>query len=180
MCFMSDMSTMGSALDNAVIPRYDAGMNPMDKRELYETTADICSSFRWSTCLPGFQAFAATVKVPKLLAPAGLPDTPIGSISAPVTLIEYSSPTCSHCVEYRTRVAPRIHAEFVTTGKVRSIFRPFVRHNVDLVIFMLGEWQGGTKREEVIASFYRGGMSFDEMKAVITSLETSQNWSERK
>ncbi|WP_318873852.1 thioredoxin domain-containing protein [Sinorhizobium meliloti] len=118
--------------------------------------------------------------MPKLLAPAGLPDTPIGSISAPVTLIEYSPPTCSHCVEYRTRVAPRIHAEFVTTGKVRSIFRPFVRHNVDLVIFMLGEWQGGTKREEVIASFYRGGMSFDEMKAVITSLETSQNWSERK
>ncbi|PTD30419.1 hypothetical protein C5N13_02935, partial [Sinorhizobium meliloti] len=88
---------------------------------------------------------------PKLLAPAGLPDTPIGSISAPVTLIEYSSPTCSHCVEYRTRVAPRIHAEFVTTGKVRSIFRPFVRHNVDLVIFMLGEWQGGTKREELRA-----------------------------
>lgn len=86
MCFMSDMSTMGSALDNAVIPRYDAGMNPMDKRELYETTADICSSFRWSTCLPGFQAFAATVKVAKLLAPAGLPDTPIGSISAPATL----------------------------------------------------------------------------------------------
>ncbi|MGH0286042.1 thioredoxin domain-containing protein [Sinorhizobium meliloti] len=76
--------------------------------------------------------------MPKLLAPAGLPDTSIGSISAPVTLIEYSSPTCSHCVEYRTRVAPRIHAEFVTTGKVRSIFRPFVRHNVDLVIFMLG------------------------------------------
>ncbi|RVO74816.1 hypothetical protein CN088_33825, partial [Sinorhizobium meliloti] len=41
MCFMSDMSTMGSALDNAVIPRYDAGMNPMDKRELYETTAGL-------------------------------------------------------------------------------------------------------------------------------------------
>jgi hypothetical protein len=138
------------------------------------------AAFAGALALPGFQAFAATVKVPKLLAPAGLPDTPIGSISAPVTLIEYSSPTCSHCVEYRTRVASRIHAEFVTTGKVRSIFRPFVRHNVDLVIFMLGEWQGGTKREEVIASFYRAGMSFDEMKAVITSLETSQNWSERK
>ncbi|MBB4534310.1 protein-disulfide isomerase [Rhizobium etli] len=89
-----------------------------------------------------------------LLEPIGRVDRPIGSASTPVTIIEYSSPTCSHCVDYRTQVAPEIEKEFVARGKARLIFRPFVRNNVDMVIFMLCEWQDGSKFEELTNLFY--------------------------
>ena len=89
-----------------------------------------------------------------LLKPIGRVDRSIGSASAPVTIIEYSSPTCPHCVDYRTQVAPEIEKEFVGRGKARLIFRPFVRNNIDLVIFMLCEWREGSKFEELTNLFY--------------------------
>ncbi|ANK91492.1 DSBA-like thioredoxin protein [Rhizobium sp. N6212] len=89
-----------------------------------------------------------------LLEPIGRMDHPIGSASAPVTIIEYSSPTCPHCVDYRTQVAPEIEKEFIERGKARLIFRPFVRNNVDMAIFMLCEWQEGSKYQELTKLFY--------------------------
>ncbi|WP_190306531.1 DsbA family protein [Rhizobium phaseoli] len=89
-----------------------------------------------------------------LLEPIGRVDRPIGSASAPVTIIEYSSPTCPHCVDYRTQVAPEIEKEFVGRGRVRLVFRPFVRNNVDLVIFLLCQWQEGSKFEQLTNLFY--------------------------
>ncbi|TPW28266.1 hypothetical protein FJU08_17975 [Martelella alba] len=85
---------------------------------------------------------------------AGRADRPEGNGIAKVTLIEYSSPTCSHCVAYRTTVAPRINEEFVKTGKIRYLFRPFVRNNVDMAIFMLAEGQSAENYDQFVASFY--------------------------
>ncbi len=98
--------------------------------------------------------FPANSEAADLLEPIGRVDRPVGSASAPVTIIEYSSPTCSHCVDYRTQVAPEIEKEFVARGKARLIFRPFVRNNVDMVIFMLCAWQDGAKFEELTNLFY--------------------------
>lgn len=89
-----------------------------------------------------------------LLDPIGRIDHSIGSASAPVTIIEYSSPTCPHCVDYRTQVAPEIEKEFIERGKARLIFRPLVRNNVDMAIFMLCEWQEGSKYQELTKLFY--------------------------
>lgn len=89
-----------------------------------------------------------------LSQPAGRADRPIGQSSAPVTIIEYSSPTCPHCVDYRIHSAAEIEKEFLGTGKVRFIFRPFVRNNVDMVIFMLCEGQQGAKYEALKNLFY--------------------------
>nr|WP_281024489.1 thioredoxin domain-containing protein [Rhizobium sp. CCGE532] len=58
------------------------------------------------------------------MQPVGRADRPIGSASAPVTVIEYSSPTCPHCVEYRTHVALQIEEEVLRTGTVMILFRP--------------------------------------------------------
>ncbi|RUM06187.1 DsbA family protein [Rhizobium chutanense] len=89
-----------------------------------------------------------------LMQPLGRADRPFGSATAPVTVIEYSSPTCPHCAAYRRETAPKIEAEFVRSGKVRILFRPLARNNVDLVIFMLAEAQTVSRSGLVLDSFY--------------------------
>ena len=39
-----------------------------------------------------------------------------GSADAPVTVIEYFSPTCSHCKEFAEEVFPVIEETYVPTG----------------------------------------------------------------
>lgn len=90
----------------------------------------------------------------EVMAPAGRNDRSIGDPSAPVTIIEYSSPTCPSCVTYRTQVAPLIEAEFVETGKVRILFRPLARNAVDLAIFMLAEQKAGHEYQRLVDLFY--------------------------
>lgn len=87
-----------------------------------------------------------------LLQPQGRVDRPQGSAAAAVTVIEYSSPTCSHCADYRNNAAPQIHAEFVETGLTRILFRPFPRNNIDVAIFMLADAQPDGKH--VLDRFY--------------------------
>lgn len=70
MCFMSDMSTMGSALDNAVIPRYDAGMNPMDKRESFMRRRQIfAAAFAGALAYPDFKRLLQQLKCRNSLHP---------------------------------------------------------------------------------------------------------------
>jgi protein-disulfide isomerase len=91
--------------------------------------------------LPG-TAFAADgdqVDIGKLMAPAGIADHFIGSADAPVTMIEYASPTCIHCAQFSNNVLGPFIEQYVDTGKVRLIIRPFARNNLDAAIFMLAE-----------------------------------------
>ena len=52
-------------------------------------------------------------------------DKALGNVSAPVTLIEYASLSCSHCAAFHYKVLPVIQKEYIDTGKVRYIFRDF-------------------------------------------------------
>ena len=59
-------------------------------------------------------------------APGGLAGERImGMSDAPVTIIEYSSLTCSHCADFHKDTLPRIKETYVDTGKVRLVFRDF-------------------------------------------------------
>ena len=49
----------------------------------------------------------------------------LGSPDAPVTIIEYASMTCPHCKSFHERVWPSIKENYVDTGKVRFVVRPF-------------------------------------------------------
>ena len=100
-------------------------------------------------------AAVSVVSAQDLLSPAGRSDRPQGAEDAPVTLIEYSSPTCGHCVDYHNDVAPRVHTEYVETGKVRLIYRPFVRNAIDAAIFMLAESRTGDEYNVVLDAYYR-------------------------
>jgi len=50
-----------------------------------------------------------------------------GSMTAPVTLIEYSDFTCGYCLKFFRETWPRLQAKYVDTGKVRFIYRDYPR-----------------------------------------------------
>tara|TARA_R110000744_G_scaffold36034_3_gene83157 strand:- start:37437 stop:38186 length:750 start_codon:yes stop_codon:yes gene_type:complete len=50
-------------------------------------------------------------------------DHAIGSVDAPMLIVEYASYSCPHCAHFQTDVWPVIRSEFVETGEVRYIFR---------------------------------------------------------
>jgi protein-disulfide isomerase len=96
------------------------------------------------------------IDVAKLMAPAGgLADHVQGSETAPVTVIEYVSPTCPHCATFSNEVLPSFVEAYVDTGKVRFITRPFVRNVLDAAVFMLAEAAGPTNYHNVVSTFFR-------------------------
>ena len=49
----------------------------------------------------------------------------LGSMQAPITLIEYGSLTCDNCISFHKYVYPRIKKRYIDTGTVRFIYRHF-------------------------------------------------------
>ena len=57
----------------------------------------------------------------------GIPieDDVMGDVNAPVTLVEYASMTCPHCRTFHESVLPVIKKEYIDTGKLKFVLRPF-------------------------------------------------------
>jgi protein-disulfide isomerase len=92
----------------------------------------------------------------KLLQPAGgLTDHVLGNPDAPVTVIEYASPTCPHCASFHNTAYEPFKAAYIDTGKVRFILRPFARNALDAAIFLLAEAAGTEHYHEVVATYFR-------------------------
>ena len=92
----------------------------------------------------------------KLLAPAGgIADKVLGNPDAPVTVIEYASPTCPHCATFHNTVYEPFKQAYIDTGKVKFILRPFVRNVQDAVVFMLAEAAGETNYHNVIGTYFK-------------------------
>ena len=49
----------------------------------------------------------------------------IGSIDAPITIIEYSSLSCSHCASFHNNTLNDLKTEFIDTGKINMVFRDY-------------------------------------------------------
>lgn len=123
--------------------------------------------FRMTTSLAGvalmFVAASASAEpVPGLMSPNILTDTFSGAASAPVTLVVYSSPTCSHCIDFHDDELPKLQEKYVASGKLKIAYRPFVRNSVDAVVFMLAQSRGPTKFDETVSAFMA---KFDEIAA---------------
>ena len=65
---------------------------------------------------------AAAVAAALVLAPD---DRILGNKDAPITIVEYASLTCPHCMHFSTEVLPKLQAKWIDTGKVRLILRDF-------------------------------------------------------
>jgi protein-disulfide isomerase len=68
----------------------------------------------------------AEVPVEELMKQVGdLPDLTLGPADAKVTIVEYASMTCGHCMAFATKVFPDLKSKYIDTGKVRFVFREF-------------------------------------------------------
>jgi len=87
---------------------------------------------------PSLGAEGDVYDVALLMQPDGIADRAIlGAPDAPVTVIEYAAPTCPHCAAFHARTYPALKKDFIETGKVRFILRPFLLNVLDAVVFML-------------------------------------------
>ncbi|RZK98733.1 MAG: hypothetical protein EOP36_21050, partial [Rubrivivax sp.] len=57
-------------------------------------------------------------------------DRVVGSMTAPVTMIEYASMTCNHCAHFATDVMPKVKKDYIVTGKVKYVLRDLAWDNL--------------------------------------------------
>lgn len=98
-----------------------------------------------------------------LMKPLAFQDRWIGNDDAKVTVIEYSSPTCSHCGTFHTSVFPQFKEKYIDSGKIRFVVRPFVRNILDAVVYMLA-----ASEEE--------GVNVDYYDILAKYFETQRTW----
>ncbi|MCY1740552.1 DsbA family protein [Ensifer sp. SL37] len=85
----------------------------------------------------------------------------LGNQSATSTLVVYTSPTCSHCVDFERRILPELKKRYVADGTLRIELRPFVRNSVDAVIFMVLDNVSQLRKESALSAFTA---RFEEIK----------------
>ena len=69
-------------------------------------------------------------------------DIVLGNPEASVTLVEYFSPTCPHCVIYHKRIFPEIQKQYIDTGKIAYVMREFIGNKQDLDAAILARCSG--------------------------------------
>jgi protein-disulfide isomerase len=85
-----------------------------------------------------------------LMQPGPLPDIVEGAASAPTTIVEYASMTCSHCAAFHEDVWPALKAKYVDTGKAKFILREFPLDPLAIAAFMAARCAGPDKRDGLI------------------------------
>jgi protein-disulfide isomerase len=88
-----------------------------------------------------------------VLEPKIIPDTFHGEAAAPVTRVVYSSPTCSHCIEFHEDSLRAIEEKYVKRGVLKISMRPFMRNSLDAVIFMIANSRGAGRFDETVSVF---------------------------
>ena len=85
----------------------------------------------------GWSGEAAAQSTAALLNPGPLGDIVLGSETAPVTIVEYASLTCSHCRNFAVKTFPELKKRYIDTGKVRYILREFALNDVDFLAIVI-------------------------------------------
>jgi len=70
-------------------------------------------------------AMAQSATAGLAIEPVSLPDMALGPRDASVTIVEYSSMTCSHCATFTETTFPMLRSKYIDTGRVRFVFREF-------------------------------------------------------
>jgi protein-disulfide isomerase len=58
-------------------------------------------------------------------------DIVYGDLNSPVVIIEYFSPTCTHCAYYKQKIFPDIKKHYIDTNKVAYVMREFIANRQD-------------------------------------------------
>jgi protein-disulfide isomerase len=129
------------------------------RRELLQGTAAVALAAAALAALPAENliqpAFAQTPSQQDLMAPGALPDQVQGSPTAPVTIIEYASMTCTHCATFHNTTYPVLKTRYIDTGKVRYILREFPLDPLAAGAFMLARCAGDGKYYPLVETLFR-------------------------
>lgn len=87
-------------------------------------------------------------------APEVLPDIPLGSPDAKVTMIEYGSFTCPHCRDFHNEVFVQLKKDYIDTGKVKFIFREVYFDKYGLWAGMVAQCGGALKYYGIVDMIY--------------------------
>lgn len=96
----------------------------------------------------------AEVPVEELMKPSELPELVLGPADAKVTIVEYASMTCGHCMNFHTKVYPEFKTKYIDTNKIRFIFREFPLDARAFAASMLARCAGGDKSLPLIGALY--------------------------
>lgn len=77
-----------------------------------------------------------------------------GAEDAPLTIIEYASPTCSHCKHFHDDIMPTLEGKFISTGKVKFIFREYPLNDLDVVAYAMANCAGEDKFFDVLDDLF--------------------------
>lgn len=78
----------------------------------------------------------------------------MGNPNAPVKLVEYASPTCSHCAEFSEQGAPALTNTYVKSGRVSWELRPYMIFPSDPGIAMLLRCHGAAPFFQLTEQLY--------------------------
>lgn len=119
-----------------------------------------------------------------LMKPLGFEDRWLGDENAKVTVIEYASPTCPHCMNFDLNVFPEFKKTFIDTGKVRFTLRPFSRSILDAVVFMVAACDDpAADYYPVIKSYYETMRSWavsDNAKAEMAQVAINNGFTQER
>lgn len=84
-------------------------------------------------------------------------DMTLGRSDAPVTLIEYASPTALYCARWHVEEFPRIRERFIETGRVRLVLKEFITAPVTVAedCFLICRAAGPARYFPVLEEIYR-------------------------
>ncbi len=119
----------------------------------------------------GAEQPATKVPLDQLMAPQALPDLWIGDASAPITMIEYASMTCSHCAEFNVKSFPLIKANYIDKGKVRFCLREFPLDPLAAAAAMLARCSGD-KREAMVELLFQQQKNWAFVDNPLQALQT--------
>lgn len=90
-----------------------------------------------------------------LMQPSPLGDIVLGKEDAKVTIVEFSSLTCSHCGAFHKEVFPKIKEKYIDTGLVKVIFRDLSYDPLAAAGYMLARCKGNDNFFNVIDHFFQ-------------------------
>jgi protein-disulfide isomerase len=88
--------------------------------------------------------------------PAAVTEMTLGSDDAPVTVTEYASWTCPACLQFQNDVVDQMKEEYVSTGKVKFVFREFPTppQEISVAGFAIARCAGEDKYFDVLEELF--------------------------
>ena len=100
-------------------------------------------------------------------------DKTIGSAAAPITMIEYSSLSCSHCADFHSQTLPQIRSNYIDPGQVRLIYRDYpLDDGVTLAASMVARCSGD-RFFTVIDLLYRSQAAWSRSPNAASALKSA-------